>query len=510
MASRHDSTQETLLGLDAGTSSTKAVLVGADGAVVAEASLPHTVDMPAPGWAEQDPDGVWWKEVVALCHALAERAPAAWRRLRAVGASAVGATVVPVNGSGRVTHPAILYGIDTRAEREIVWLTRRLGARRIRRIGGRSLTSQAVGPKILWLRRRRPEVFGATAHLLSAPGFLVYRLSGVPVVDYYTAVAFAPLFDLRHLRWDAEAARHICPLARLPRLTWAAEVIGGVTPEASAATGLPAGLPVIAGTADAAAEALSVGVIAPGDAMVMYGSTLFIVAVVRRPGTAGPFWPSLHCLPGLRTLTAGTAAFGAAERWLAEDLLGATDREALAAAAAVCPPGSAGLVALPYLAGERSPLHDPHASGAFVGLTLRHGRGHLYRAALEGTAFSLRHNLEALEARAGRTRRLVAVGGGSEHRLWMQIVSDVLGRPQVLCRERIGAAYGVAYLAGLGAGLFRDTEPLRSRWVAEVGRVEPDAARHRQYEEPYRIYRRLYGRLHREMQALSRLRRRGA
>jgi xylulokinase len=498
-----------LLGLDAGTSSTKAVLVTPDGRVTAEASLRHAVDMPAPGHVEQDPDGVWWKEVAALCRQLAEREPRAWRGLVGVGMSAVGASVVPVDADGRVTHSAILYGVDTRAEREIAWLERRLGAAHIQRVTGRRLSSQAVGPKILWLRRHRPAAYRATTTFLSACGFLAFRLTGARTMDYFSAVATAPLFDIRRLAWDAAAAALIVPVSRLGRLAWPAEVVGTVTSEASAATGLPEGLPVVAGSSDAAAEALSVGVIRPGDAMLMLGSTLFIVAVTRRSRPDAVFWPALHCLPGIRTITAGTTAFGAAERWLLDVLArDETDRAALAAAADACPPGSDGLVMLPYLSGERSPIHDPHASGLFLGLTLRHGRGHLYRAMLEGTAFSLRHNLEALEARYGRVHRLVVAGGGTEVTLWLQIVADVLGRELILRRERIGAAYGAAYLAGLGSGVLEGTAPLRTQWAAERARVRPDGTRHRRYAEPYAVYRELYPPLRRPMHTLSRLRRR--
>lgn len=495
---------DTLLGIDAGTSRTKAVLVRQDGHVEAQASLGHTIDLPAPGRAEQDPE-VWWREITQLCRLLADRAPDAWRRLRAVGASGVAATVVPIDADGRPTHPAILYGIDTRAGREIAWLNRRLGARRILRRGGRPLTTHSAGPKILWLRRHRPDVLAATRWFLGASGFLTHRLTGVAVMDHYGAVPFSPLFDLARRAWHAEAAALVAPPAMLPPLVPSHAVVGTVTDESSAATGLPAGLPVIAGTVDAIAEALSVGVVEPGDAMVMYGSTLFVIAVVRRPRPDAIVWPSLHAIPGRATVSAGTATFGAAERWLLERILGDTDRDALTDAARACPPGSEGLVVLPYLAGERTPLHDPRASGVVAGLTLRHGRGHLYRAFLEGTAYSARHNLEALEARHGRMRRLVAVGGGVEHALWREIVGDVLGREQILCRERIGAAYGMAYLAGLGAGVFRNTTPLAREWVVEVDRIRPDRRRGRIYDRSYRVYRRLYPRLRADMHALARL-----
>jgi xylulokinase len=497
---------ETLLGIDAGTSRTKAVLVRRDGRVEAQASLDHAIDLPAPGRAETDPE-VWWREVTQLCRTLAAHAPTAWRRLQAVGASGVAATVVPVDGDGHPTHPAILYGIDTRAGREIAWLDARLGARRIVARGGRPLTAHAAGPKILWLRRHRPDVLAATRWFLGASGFLAHRLAGVATIDHYGAVPFAPLFDLARRAWNPDAAALIAPAAKLPALVPSHAVVGGVTAEASAATGLPAGLPVIAGTVDAIAEALSVGVVEPGDAMLMYGSTLFIIAVVRRSRPDPIVWPSLHCVPGRVTVSAGTATFGMAERWILEQL-GPADRETLTAEARACPPGSEGLVVLPYLAGERTPLHDPRASGVVAGLTLRHGRGHLYRAFLEGTAYSARHNLDALEARHGRLRRLVAVGGGVEHPLWREIVGDVLGREQILCRERIGAAYGIAYLAGLGAGLFRDTTLLTRQWVVEVDRIRPDRRRSRLYEPTYRVYRRLYPRLRADMHALARVTRR--
>ena len=498
---------DTLLGIDAGTSRTKAVLVRRDGHVQAQASLEHAIDLPSPGRAEQDPD-VWWSEVGQLCRTLAERAPDAWRRLRAVGASGVAATVVPIDADGRATHPAILYGIDTRAGRESAWLTARLGARRIVARGGRPLTAHAAGPKILWLRRHRRDVAAATRWFLGASGFLAYRLTGVATIDHYGAVPFTPLFDLARRAWNPDAVGLIAPAATLPALVPSHAVVGGVTPAASAATGLPAGLPVVAGTVDAVAEALSVGVVEPGEAMLMYGSTLFIIAVVRQPRPDPVVWPSLHCVPDRATVSAGTATFGSAERWILDRVLRGTDRATLIREARACPPGSEGLVVLPYLAGERTPLHDARASGVIAGLTLRHGRGHLYRALLEGTAYSARHNLETLETRHGRLRRLVAVGGGVEHPLWREIVGDVLAREQVLCRERIGAAYGMAYLAGLGAGVFGDLTPLRNEWVVEVDRIRPDRRRSRLYEPTYRVYRRLYPRLRGDMHALARVTRR--
>src|ERR671920_2514092 len=258
-----------------------------------------------------------------------------------------------------------------------------------------ALTSQAIGPKILWIQNREPDVYAAAHMILGSSSYMVYRLTGEYVMDYHTASYYNPLFDLRNLRWDARFAGPIVELERLPKLLWSDQIAGAVTPAAAAETGLKVGTPVTAGTIDAAAEAVSVGVVNPGDLMVMYGTTMFFIQVTNRPTPDPRMWSCGFCFPGQYAIAGGMSSTGALTRWFrdqfgqselaAETAGGPNAYAALADLAASIPPGSQGLVCLPYLSGERTPINDPLARGIYAGLTLSHTRAHLYRASLEGT-----------------------------------------------------------------------------------------------------------------------------
>ncbi len=506
---------ELLLGVDVGTYSAKGVLCTAGGEVLASESIEHGLNLPRPGWAEHDADGIWWREFVALCRRLLGG------RFRgedvgAVAVSAIGACLLPVDREGRPLRPGILYGIDTRATAEIDWLNQEFGEGPLFDLGGMALTSQAIGPKILWLRRHEPEVYARTAKVLTASSYLVYRLTGEYVMDRHTASYYNPLIDVRALAWDGRFAEPIVEAEKLPRLLWSTEVAGEVTPAAAAETGLAAGTPVTAGTVDAAAEAISVGVVAPGDMMVMYGTTMFFIQVTERPVPDARMWATGFCLPGLYDVAGGMATSGALTRWFrdtfapqevaAERLGGANAYEALAAEAATVPPGAEGLLCLPYFAGERTPINDPDARGVYAGLTLSHTRAHLYRASLEGTAFGVRHNLETMAAMGAPPRRLVAVGGGAKNRLWLQIVSDAGGLRQDVPERTIGAAYGDAFLAGLATGLVGGVDALRREWVEIAETLEPRPAEQQTYDLYYGVYRHLYEAAKEDLHALARLR----
>jgi xylulokinase len=307
----------------------------------------------------------------------------------------------------------------------------------------------------------------------------------VYVLDHHSASQCSPLYDSREHAWIGEWAEEIAPGLDLPPLAWPGEVAGTVTEDAAERTGLDAGTPVVAGTIDAWAEAVSVGVTEPGDVMVMYGTTMFLIEVLASRRTWPGLWGTVGVTPGTYDLAAGMATSGAVTDWLRQ-LTGAAYAE-LTEEARAAGHGAGGLIMLPYFAGERTPLFDPDARGLVLGLTLSHGRGHLYRAALEGTAFGVRHNLEAMRSAGGEARRLVAVGGGTKGGLWTQIVSDVLGRPQILPSVTIGACYGDALLAARAAGLSDGGD-----WNPPAGTVEPDPAAGEIYAELYRLYRDLY------------------
>ncbi|GAB2869266.1 FGGY-family carbohydrate kinase [Actinoallomurus bryophytorum] len=472
-----------LLGVDIGTSSSKGVLTTPDGEVVATAVREHAVSRPHPGWAEHDARDVWWEGFATVTRELLPRAGGT--PISGVGVSGIGPCALPATAAGEPLRPAILYGVDTRSVAEIEELTARYGAEAIIERGGSPLTTQAVGPKLAWLRRHEPDVWRRTRRLFMAGSYLVHELTGNYVLDHHSASQCSPLYDSREHDWIGDWAEEIAPGLRLPPLAWPGEVAGTVTEAAAARTGLRAGVPVTAGTIDAWAEAVSVGVTEPGDVMVMYGTTMFLIEVLAERRTWPGLWGTVGVTPGTYDLAAGMATSGAVTDWL-RALTGAAYEELIEEARAAGH-GAGGLVMLPYFAGERTPLFDPDARGLVLGLTLHHGRGHLYRAALEGTAFGVRHNLEAMRSAGGTARRLVAVGGGTKGGLWTQIVSDVLGREQVMPTVTIGACYGDALLAARAVGL-ADGEG----WNPAASTVEPDPAAGEIYDALYAVYRDLY------------------
>jgi len=468
-----------LLGIDIGTSSSKGVLVGADGTVLARASRPHATSRPRPGWFEHDAETVWWAGFAALARELLSggEVPAA------LAVSGIGPVLLPADADGRPLRPAILYGVDTRAGAEIAELTAELGEKSIVDRCGSALSSQAVGPKWRWLHRHEPSVAARARQFLMASSYLVQRLTGEYVLDHHSASQCDPMYDLRAGDWARDWAELVAPGVELPRLAWPTEVVGTVTAKAAAATGLSAGLPVTCGTVDAWAEAASVGVREPGDTMIMYGTTMFLVQAVAEARPVPGLWATRGVFPGSYSLAAGMATSGAITDWLRELFDG--DFAELVASAGQVPAGSRGLLMLPYFAGERTPVPDPSARGVIAGLTTSHGRAELYRAALEGTAYGVRHNLSAM---GPETRRLVAVGGGTQGRVWTGIVSDVTRTPQQLPTETVGACFGDAFLAAVAIG----AEPDIERWNPVAEAVEPDPARADRYDEFYRHYRALY------------------
>jgi xylulokinase len=473
-----------LLGLDIGTSSSKAVLARPDGIVVAIAQREHALSLPRPGWAEHDAERVWWTDLMTL---LAELGREALAHVRGICVSGIGPCLLPVDGRGVPLRPAVLYGIDTRASAEVQELTERYGDEAVLASGGSPLTSQAVGPKLVWLRRHEPEVWERTRRFLMASSFAVLRLTGEYVLDHHSASQCNPLYDLAGAGWRQDWAEEIAPGLELPRLLWPGEVAGAVSADAASKTGLAVGTPVAAGTIDAWAESLSAGAVAAGDLMLAYGTTMFLVHVATAATPQPSLWLTAGVTPGSRTIAAGMATSGALTGWVRE-LAGRLPFEQLVSEAAATSPGADGLVVLPYFAGERTPLFDPSARGAMLGLTLSHGRGHLYRAMLEATAFAVRHNLEAIELAGGDPTRFVAVGGGTKGGLWTQIVSDITGRPQQVPELTIGASFGDAQLAGAAAGLVG----LEARWNRIAETVGPRAGTAGLYDELYAVYRDLY------------------
>ncbi|MBN9180581.1 MAG: sugar kinase, partial [Microbacterium sp.] len=330
----------------------------------------------------------------------------------------------------------------------------------------------------------------ATARRLFMPAsWLARRLTGAYVLDHQSASQVTPLYDVEAERWHESWWDRYAPGIEPPALVWAGDIAGRVTEAAAAATGLPVDIPVIAGTIDAWTEAVSVGAHGIGDLMLMYGTTMFLVATGEETLRSPSMWTTVGAFPGTRNLAGGLSTSGALTAWLKE--LTGTDYPALLAEAAASGPGARGLLVLPYFAGERTPLQDPDALGVIAGLTLRHGRGDLYRAALEATALGVRHNVETMRAAGADIRRIVAVGGGTQGALWLQIVSDATGLVQEVPHTTIGASYGAAFLAA-SAVAGPHARPRIEDWNPVAHTVAPDTARKALYDTMFERYLRLY------------------
>jgi xylulokinase len=483
-----------LLGIDVGTYSSKAVVTTLSGKILRTVVVPHGISIPQPGYVEQDADAVWWKDLCELCKQIFAEAPFAAANVASVAVSAIGPCLLPLDSSMKPLRAAILYGVDVRAELEIAEMEAELGTNVVREFSLMGFTSQAVGPKIRWLRKHEPELWRATAMLTSASSYLVYRLTGQHRMDRHTASHYMPLYNPKTGQWDARYSSGLAPLSLLPKLGWPDELAGEIHREAAAATGLVEGTPVAVGTVDALSEAISVGVVRPGDLMIMYGSTTFFVLVQERPTPDPRVWTVAGAHAGQFNLAAGMSTTGSLTRWFkdefARDLKDETGYAELFQGAARVPPGSGGLLLLPYFSGERTPINDPKASGVIAGLSLSHTREHLFRALLEGVGYGVRHNLETFAAIGAQVNRLVAVGGGVQTDTWLQIVSDIAGVTQIVPSVTVGASYGDAFLAGCAVGLLRRNDI--DAW-AQPGRViEPTSGNKVIYDQMYEQYLRLY------------------
>ena len=483
------------LGIDIGTSSSKAVVTDADGHLLAQAVRPHVTASPQPGWFEHDPVANWWGALLDLCGSLRHQG-VDLAAVEAMSVSGIGPCALIATADGTPLRPAILYGIDTRATAEIAEITETLGDQ-IQERCGNPLSSQSVLPKLVWLKRNEPTAFVAAKRWYCCSGWLTQQLTGQYVVDHYTASVSDPLYYLADRSWWQEPWERFVPQFEQPRLVWPGEIIGTVQRAASDQLGLPIGVPVCTGTIDAFSEAYGAGVEQPGDTMVMYGSTLFLIQVTRDTHTHAGLWAASGRFATTSSLAAGLSTAGLLATWLKD--IASTDEDTIFAEAATAPAGSNGLVTLPYFAGERTPLLDPRARGAILGLTLDHTRSHIARSFLEAIGFGVRHNLETMAEAGAAPSRLVGVGGGARSTLWPQIITDITGLPQDIPKITLGASYGNARAGAEALG--HDT----SHWNPVTRRLIPTDTHRSVYDDMYGIYRSLYPALRPQMHNLASL-----
>lgn len=508
------------LGVDIGTFESRGMLIGEDFRPAADVSVPHTMENPQPGWFEHDAEGVWWGDFCKITKKLLEESGIAPEQVACVGASALGTDCLPVDENCRPLRPAILYGIDARAEKEAAWLTQHYGEQRVQELFGHPICSGDTATKILWLKNNEPEVYGRTYKFLTGSSFLTARLTGEYVIDQFLAKgSFRPLYKGDGTKNEAECPLY-CRPDQIADCAVCTDIVGHVTPEAAKETGLAPGTPVVTGTGDSTAEAISVGLVEPGTAFFQYGSSMFYYYCVDRfvdqfvspNGNGSLKGGKVFTVPGTFCMGDGTNAAGTLTRWVRDTLYapelaaqeqgGENAYAVMAREAAEVPAGSGGLMMLPYIYGERSPLQDPRAAGMIFGLRGGHNRRHIGRAALEAIGYSTYQHLLLFEEMGLPPKRLITAGGGTKNRTWMQIICDMAGIPITIPEPWQCSSYGDAMLAAVGCGALKDFLALRDA-LPQGTVLQPNLENHEFYKTCYPIFRELYRANRESMYALQ-------
>jgi xylulokinase len=488
------------LGIDVGTYESKGVLIDENCQILADHAVKHELENPKPNHFEHDAERVWWGDLCQISHALIKKGGIKNSEIACVGSSALGADCLPVDENCRPLRKAILYGIDSRAEKEIAYLADYFGPEKINQIYGRPLCSSDVAPKILWIKNNEPEVYNRTAKFLTSTSYLTAKLTGNYVIDKFLINTFAPIY-LKDGTIDEEACKMFCRPDQMAQCKGTTDIVGWVTAKAAAETGLAEGTPVITGTDDSGAEAISTGVFQPGDMMIQVGSSCYMIYCSDRLVLDDRIWHDEFIIPGTFSVSAGTNTAGTMTRWYRDtlffDKLAQQEQGGLNAYQAMLtnfeniPAGSDGLITLPYFAGERTPINDPFARGVIFGLKLTHTRDQMYKSALEGVGFSIGQHLDIIKGHHLPLKKIMAVGGGAKNIPWLQIISDIIGETIQTSDVTIGAAFGDALMAALAVGHYKSYADFNE--VIKPGMVIlPNMQNHELYKPYRRIFDQLY------------------
>ena len=497
---RDNSMENILIGIDVGTSACKAAAFDLNGNVLAQAAASYTVEYPHPGWAQQDPE-VWWKAVCAAIRHVLEAGSIPAEAVAGVGIDGQSWSAIPIDKDGNVLCPTPIW-MDTRAEALCRKVEAQVGADRLFACSGNPLSPSYTLPKVLWYREEMPQVYEKTDKILQSNGYIAYKLTGAITQDKSQGYGWA-CYNVAKNQWDLDLCKELgLRPSLLPEIVSCSQTVGGVTQEAARLTGLAPGTPVAAGGLDAACGTLGAGVIHPGETQEQGGQAGGMSICVDQAKADPRLILSAHVVEGLWLLQGGTVGgggalnwfereFGAAERQLAKEHSTGSFQELDKAAAQVAP-GSEGLVFLPYMAGERSPLWDAAAKGVYYGIDFSKTRAHFARACMEGVAYSLRHNLEVAQEAGASVGTLRSMGGAANSRVWTQLKADVTGKTIQVPASDAATSLGAAILAGVGVGAYSSFDDAVTRTVRVTREHVPNHANEEAYDEGYRLYRQLY------------------
>jgi len=491
------------IGIDSSTTATKALLMDDVGQVVGVAAHEYDFEAPQPLWTEQDP-ALWWDATVKSIRQIVADNNIDPATIGGIGLTGQMHGLVLLDDNGDVLRPSILWN-DQRTGDQCDQIRERLGKANLIQITGNDALTGFTAPKILWVQEHEPEVWAKTRHILLPKDYVRYKLTDEYAIDR-AGGAGTILFDVKARSWSAEVLEALdIPSEYLPPTFEGTQVTAHLSPAAAEATGLPAGIPIAGGGGDQAAAAVGTGAVKEGIVSLSLGTSGVVFAASDHPAIEpdGRLHAFCHALPEKWHMMGVMLSAAGSLRWFRDTFAPDLDFDALVASAADIPPGSDGLLFLPYLTGERTPHPDPLARGAFVGLTVRHTLPHLTRAVLEGVAFGLRDSFELMKA-AGLSdiTQVRVTGGGAKSPLWRQILADVFGADLVTVNTAEGAAYGAALLSATTAGIFPDVETACESIISITGRTSPGPDQSA-YHELYPLYRDLYPALKPSFNALA-------
>lgn len=485
--------EKLLLGIDIGTSACKIALFNRQGQVLAQSNQSYPLYYPRPGWVEQNPEE-WWDGVCKGIQQVIGESGIQSEQIVGIGIDGQSWSAIPVDRDGRCLANTPIW-MDTRAGEICEEVKNRVGGERIFGISGNDFLPSYTTPKMIWFKENRPEVFEKTDKFLQSNSFIAFRLTGVMSQDLSQGYGLH-FFNMETGSYDEELAKDLgLSVDLVPELYACHQVVGGVTAEAARRTGLVPGTKVIAGGLDAACGALGAGVYQAGQTQEQGGQaggmSICMAEMVSHPklilGT--------HVVPGLWLLQGGTVGGGGVLRWLKQEMAPEVDFTEFTLPAETVRPGSDGVVFLPYMAGERSPIWDANAKGVYYGLGFDKTRGHLIRAALEGVAYSLEHNLRTAKEAGAHVQELIAMGGASNSVLWTQIKADVTGKVIKVPTSDTATTLGACILAGVGVGLYDSFEEAVRETIVITREQQPNMENHEIYKQSMELYLELYEKL---------------
>ncbi len=484
--------EKMVLGIDIGTTAVKVILISSAGKIVAESNQAHDLLSLHPNWAEEDANR-WWTNTLAGIRDINNRFPELVKKVCCIGCSGMVPAIVMLDEDGNPVRNSIQQN-DARAIEQIDRLTKAIDQNELYTLTGGKTNQQHILPRVLWVKENEPEVWSRVKTILGSYDFVAYKLSGVKTLEINWAVE-SGAYDIHKRQWLADQLTQFGIDPQLfPPVNESMKIIGQSLPDFESETGLPGGIPIIAGSADHVASTLAAGIIDEGDLLIKFGGAGDILYCTEELKTNENLFIDFHDVTNKYLINGCMAASGSLVKWFTKDIMQSKDGDVLRKLddeASMLPPAADGLIILPYFLGEKTPIMDPNARGIIFGLTLSHTRAHIFRAILEAVIYGFRHHVEVLNSMGFTPQNIIATNGGAKSRFWCQIAADVLNREVKAYPSHPGSALGVAFLAGMSAGVFKEWSDI-NLFLTDYRLFTPQPEAVEVYKKSYAMYRQLY------------------